>query len=291
MNFSNILSEIERLDPEVYERTSDRRKVIKNWTRRVSLAALPLAIGSLFNKAYGKTNDAITDVLQFALKLEYLEMELYRRALEATDVLPPKQQLIPSKTGLEVPAIKMILKHEQQHVNFLSSVLQGMGMEPINMPKFDFTGAQSGGSGQFAQVFTDYGTFLALAQTFEDTGVRAYKGQVGTVKADNALLTNVMRIHSIEARHAAHIRLMRSQWPSPLADNLVIRPWITLNQTGINGIDVQKAYDGEQNTTQAATEIININGFQIDDKLASQAFDEPLSADDVGKIIAPFIIP
>src|SRR6476620_11607815 len=146
MNFSNILSEIERLDPEVYERTSDRRRVIKNWTRRVSLAALPFAIGSLFNKAYGKTNDAVVDVLQFALALEYMEMELYRLALEATDVLPPKQQLIPSKTGLEVPAIKMMLKHEQQHVNFLSNVLRNMGMVPNNMPKFDFTGAQNGGN-------------------------------------------------------------------------------------------------------------------------------------------------
>ncbi len=291
MNFSNILSEIERLDPEVYERTSDRRKVIKNWGRRVSLAALPLALGALFNKAYGKTNDAIVDVLQFALALEYLESELYRRALEATDVLPPKQQLIPSKTGLEVPAIKMIYKHELQHVNFISGVLHGMGVAPNNMPKFDYTGAQNGGNGQFAQVFNDYGTFLALAQTFEDLGVRAYKGQTGTVKADNALLTNVMRIHSIEARHAAHIRLMRSQTPSPLADNLIIRPWITLNQTGINGPDVQKAYDGEQNTTQAATEIININGFQIDDKLASEAFDEPLTMDEVAKFVAPFVIP
>jgi hypothetical protein len=291
MNFSNILSEIERLDPEVYERTSDRRKVIKNWGRRVSLVALPFAIGSLSNKAYGKTTDAITDVLQFALKLEYMEAELYRLALQATDVLPPKQQLIPSKTGLEVPAIQMIYKHELQHVNFLTSVLQGMGMVPDKAPKFDFTGAQNGGNGQFAQVFSDYGTFLALAQTFEDTGVRAYKGQVSTVKADNALLTNVMRIHSIEARHAAHIRLMRSQWPSPLADNLVIRPWVTLAQTGINSLDVQKAYDGEQNTSQAATEIININGFQIDDKRASEAFDEPLSADEIAKIIAPFIVP
>jgi hypothetical protein len=291
MNFSNILSEIERLDPEVYERTSDRRKVIRNWTRRVSLAALPFAIGSLFNKAYGKTNDAITDVLQFALKLEYLESELYRLALEATNVLPPKQQLIPSKTGLEVPAIQMMWKHEKQHVAFLTSVLQNMGIVPIAMPKFDFTGAQNGGTGQFAQVFSDYGTFLALAQTFEDTGVRAYKGQTGAIKADNALLTNVMRIHSIEARHAAHIRLMRSQTSGPLTDNLTIRPWITLNQTEINGLDVQKSYDGEQNTTQAATEIININGFQIDDKRASEAFDEPLSAADVDKIIAPFIKP
>src|ERR1044071_6719076 len=130
MNFSNILSEIERLDPEVYERTSDRRKVIKNWGRRVSLAALPFALGSLFNKAYGKTNDAITDVLQFALALEYMESELYRLALAAPDVLPPKRQLIPSKTGLEVPAIQMICKPEQQHVAFLTSALQGMGVVP-----------------------------------------------------------------------------------------------------------------------------------------------------------------
>src|ERR1043165_260756 len=233
MNFSSILSEIERLDPEVYERTSERRSVIKNWTRKVSLAALPFAIGSLFNKAYGQAPDPIVVALQYALQLEYIERELYGMAVAATEVLPPKTQLIPSTTGLELPAIKMIWSHEQMHYNFLSNVLTGMGQLIPTMPKLDFTGGKGSASGPFAQVFSDYGTFLAVAQTLEDTGVRAYTGQMVTLKPNNDLLESAMRIHTSEARHAALIRIMRSQTPGPLADGQNIKPWITLSQSGI----------------------------------------------------------
>lgn len=291
MNFQNILSEIERLDPEVFERTSERRSVIKNWTRKVSLAALPFAIGSLFNKAYGKTNDAITDVLQFALKLEYIEREFYRNAVEATEVNPPKNQLIPSRTGLELPAIKMIWLHEQQHVNFLSNVLTGMGQTPDPLPKLDFSGGKGSMTGQFIQAFSDYDTFLALAQTFEDLGVRAYKGTATVLKSNHDVLTAAMRIHTIEARHAAHIRIMRSQSPSALTDNQTILPWITMNQTGINNLNVQNVYNGEENTIQNKIEVIDINGFAIPDTIASEAFDEPLSMTDVQTIIDPFLVP
>ena len=289
MNFSNILSEIEKLDPEVYDRTSARRSVIKNWMRGVSLAALPLALGSLFNKAYGKGADAISDILQFALVLEQLEAEFYYNAIRATEVTPPKVQLIPSNTGLELPAIKRIWGHEQQHVNFITNILNGMGVAPLPKPTFDFTGGYGAGNGPFTQVFTDYGTFLAVAQAFEDTGVRAYKGQAVALKSNNEVLTAALRIHSIEARHAAHIRLMRSQTPDPLTSGQTIKPWITGAQSGINSADVQKSYDGEDNTTQANMEIVNISGFQIGNSAASEAFDEPLTKDQVLEIVTPFI--
>lgn len=291
MNFSSILSEIEKLDPEIYERTSQRRSVIKNWARNISLTAVPFALGSLFNKAYGKTNDQISDILQYALKLEYLESEFYYRAVAATVVDPPANQLIPTVTGLELPAIRRIWDHEKAHVNFIQSVLTGMQIDPNPSPKFDFTGGKGSGTGPFIQVFSDYGTFLAVAQTFEDTGVRAYKGQAVALKANNDVLTAAVRIHSTEARHAAHIRLMRSQTPGPLSDNQVIRPWITRNQSGINSPDVQKSYNGEENTAQAAMEIIGIAGMPITEDLATQAFDEPLTMLQVGEILEPFIVP
>ena len=84
MNFSNILAHIAQVDPEVYERTSQRRRVIKNWMRGVTLATLPLALGSLFNKAYGKNTATITEVLNFALLLEFFEHEFYTLALYAS---------------------------------------------------------------------------------------------------------------------------------------------------------------------------------------------------------------
>ncbi len=291
MNFSSILSEIERIDPEIYERTSPRRALIKNWTRKVSLAALPFAIGSLFNKAYGKTSDAITDALQAALTFELLETTLYGKAIQATKVNPPSSQLIPSTTGNEFTAIEMIWKQENAHVSFLASILQQMGQAVNLQQNFDLTGGGGSGSGQFAQVLTDYGTFLAVAQMLEDTGVRAYKGQMANLKDNNDVLASAMRIHSMEARHAAHIRMMRSQTPGPLADGLDIRPWITLNQSGINSGAVQSAYNGEENTSQMNIEVVNIAGFDIPDVTASQAFDEPLDINGALAVISPFLAP
>jgi hypothetical protein len=292
MNFSNILSQIERLDPEVYERTSMRRDVIKTWARRVSLTALPFALGSLFNKAYGKTGAAtIAEVLQFALLLEYLESEFYLKAIQATEVDPPKTQLIPNRNGLELPAIKKIYYHEVAHVKFLQSVLTGMNETPISAPTFDFTGGMGTGTGPFTSVFADYGVFLAVAQMLEDTGVRAYKGQLATLKPNNDVLTAAVRIHSVEARHAAHIRMMRKQYPHPLSDNLDIMPWITLDQSSINSGDYQAAYAGDNNTEQVAIEVEAINGQPVTEQAAAAAFDEPLNIEQVTEIVSKFLAP
>jgi hypothetical protein len=292
MNFASILSEIERVDPEIYERTSPRRAVIKNWTRRVGMAALPLALGSLFNKAYGKqSNDVVADVLQVALTLELLEATFYGKALDATHVNPPGIELIPNPSGLEYAAIKMIWQQELAHVNFIADTLRQMGQPVDQNQRFDYTGGSGTGAGPFAQVFSDYGTFLAVAQTLEDTGVRAYKGQMSALRVNHDVLAAAMRIHSIEARHAAHIRIMRSQTPGPLSDGQDIRPWITMKQSGINSGSVQASYDGEENTTQMNIEVVNIGGFDIPDVIASQAFDEPLDLATVLNIVSPFLAP
>jgi len=79
----------------------------------------------------------------------------------------------------------------------------------VAKPVFDFSGGNGTMLGPFATVFTNCNVFLAVAQTFEDTGVRAYKGRAGELVGGGDLLTAALQIHSVEARHAAHIRLMR----------------------------------------------------------------------------------
>ena len=78
---------------------------------------------------------------------------------------------------------------------FLSRALGSAAVKP---PKADFTAG-----GKYADVFSNFKTFLTLSQTFEDLGVAAYKGQAGNLKSNGDILTAALRIHSAEARHAA----------------------------------------------------------------------------------------
>lgn len=282
MNFSNILSAIAEADPEVFERTSTRRPIIRNWMKGVALTALPVALGGLFNKAYGKKTDAITDILNFALTLEYLERDFYQMAIDASIGIPAGQEpLIPP--GLDQQAIIEIGGHELKHVQFLQQALISMGEIPVNTPTFDFTAGNT-----FPNIFSDYPTFLAVAQVFEDTGVRAYKGAAPSLIGNN-VLTSALQIHSTEARHAAHIRATRRDNPSALNSGN-IKPWIIGNESNISGGIGMESYVGEDNTLQANVQISGINGLQISEDAATGAFDEPLSSDEVAAIVAPFIV-
>jgi hypothetical protein len=58
-------------------------------------------------------------------------------------------------------------------------------------------------------VFTNPAIFLAVAQSLEDTGVRAYKGGAPFLMSNKTVLEAALNIHSVEARHASRVRTMR----------------------------------------------------------------------------------
>ncbi len=289
MNIKNILTEIEKTDPEVYNKLDTRRNVMKGFAgtgAKIALAALPLALGSLFNKAYSgpRSTSAVVDVLQFALTLEYLEYEFYRTAVSSPALIP---------AGPALDAITTIRNHELAHVNLLKSTIIALGSTPVAQPTFDFTAGNGSGTGPFLGVFSNYALFLAVAQVFEDTGVRAYKGQAGNLISNNDVLTAALQIHSVEARHAAHIRSMRRMLGAAVPAGVNLKPWITLNQSGIAApynTAVQPSYNGEELTTQAGVNIINIGGQTISAEAASEAFDEPLTDAQVLAIVDAFIV-
>jgi rubrerythrin len=162
--------------------------------------------------------------------------------------------LIPSA---DLPIFQQIAKHETAHVALLQSVL---GASAVAKPTFDFTAA-----GTF-DPFNNYPTFLALSQGFEDTGVRAYKGGAPALMADNTVLTTALRIHSVEARHASMVRKLRGQ-----------KSWITGNQTDVPAL--APVYAGEEAGNGTATSAA-----------AAEAFDEPLTVNQVNAIAGLFIV-
>ena len=275
MNLLNVFEQINTVDPEFSDRISPRREAIKNLAsmgKKLTMAALPFFVSELFKKAYGTTAPTdVNGVLNYALTLEYLEAEYYTTGVA-------KAGLIPS--GKPLGAITTIRNHEVAHVNFLKQVL---GNKAVSKPTFDFTAG-----GTFGNVFSDYDTFLAVAQAFEDTGVRAYKGQAGILLGNRVVLTAALQIHSVEARHAAHIRQMRRARGGAAANQ---KPWITGgNDTGI-GTVVDPIYAGENNLKQAGVDITSLTGNmgKISASAATQSFDEPLSAEAVLNIAGLFI--
>ena len=289
MNLLNIIDEIEKVDPEVYERLDGRRKAMKNFANfsgKLALTAGPLALGSMLQKAYGQTtSNQIIDVLNFALTLEYLEAEFYVRGLAATGLI----------VAADRPAFQTISDHENAHVLFLRQTIIALGGTPVAKPTFDFTAGNGSMAGPFTGVFSNYDLYLAVSQTFEDTGVRAYKGQAANLMSINEVLRAALRIHSVEARHASHVREIRrrrkdaGQETTPLVVGL-LQPWITLNHSNIASPLVQPSYNGEELTVQAGVQITGINGFPIRPEEASEAFDEPLTKAQVLAIVDPFIV-
>jgi len=252
MNFFQILSEIEQVDPEVYGRLDSRRSVFKNMAglgQKLSAAALPLAIGAIFNKAYAQTPsglDAVA-VLNFALRLEYLESIFYSQRTALVGL-----------SSVNANALSLIATDEANHVSFLRTVITQLGGTPVTATAadFDFTGGRGTNAGPFSDYRTNPATYLALAQSFEDTGVRAYKGAapLSVVMANKTVLTAALNIHSVEARHASHLRSMRragatSTTPSQGA---AVSPYSSAPKSWISGTDNGGAVPGTTNAIYGA---------------------------------------
>ncbi|QNE40578.1 ferritin-like domain-containing protein [Hymenobacter sp. NBH84] len=274
MNLFNIISEIEKADPEILDKLNSRRDVfaaLGNMSKKAALAAAPIALGSVFNKAVGQqTLNSANAVLNYALLLEYLEEDFYKQALAKTGLIP---------SGAPTAAIQQIMKHETAHVNLLVGALKN---DANPKPK----------SFDFGPAFDNYANFLAYAQSLEDGGVRAYKGQAGVIKGagnPNDYLTIALQIHSVEARHAAHIRSMRKA--NGTANNA---PWIT-NAEANGAVDAiygagkpDTTFPAEGNIIQAGVDLTTLDP-SYTKALASEAFDEALDDTSVRTVVGPFI--
>lgn len=268
------VSLIESVDPEIMEAVGERAHEISQGASvnsktaaLLALGSIPIALGALSREVYGQAPGTVLGVLNFALLLEQLEAQFYTRGVAATGLIDAADRTI----------FSTIRDHENTHVTALQQLITANGGTPAPSPNFDFTakGAVAGftfGAGQYA-------TFQALAQAFEDTGVRAYKGQAGFLINNKALLTAALTIHSVEARHAAEVRRLRGA-----------KGWITSNNRDGLPAFTQAIYDGEQNTTHGIDVLTLALTTQFGGaNSATEAFDEPLTQAQVTAIVQPFL--
>jgi hypothetical protein len=261
------------VDPEILHAVSGRAREIargasigSKLAAALALGSIPVALGAVARDLYGQAPSDVLDVLQFALLLEQLESELYTRAVAANVLIPAS----------DLTVITTIRRHESEHVSALRDLITGKGATPAAKPAFDFTA--HGNLPDFDFGAAQYATFTALAQALEDTGVRAYKGQLGRLVNDKAVLTTALAIHSVEARHASEIRRLRGR-----------KGWITSSNRDELPAFLQGVYDGEDNVVQGGVNLTAIAASVGGVASATEAFDEPLTRQQVTDIVAPFL--
>jgi hypothetical protein len=188
---SNQTYILDTIEPEVGERIdAGRRNLLSRWAAPAALVgSAPLLLAASAQQAFGAGGlpQQVVDVLNFALTLEYLEAAFYKQANASAELIPGEYRQL----------FRTIGQHETAHVRLLQGAL---GSAAVEAPAVDFTAG-----GKYADVFSNFETFVAVSATFEDLGVAAYKGQAGNL-AGTPVLTTALQIHSVEARHAAAVR-------------------------------------------------------------------------------------
>ncbi|RTQ53565.1 ferritin-like domain-containing protein [Hymenobacter gummosus] len=298
MDLYQIITDIEKVDPEVYARFDSRRQVFRHLTgigRKLTAATLPGVFAGLFSKAYGQTGTlpaAIADVLNLALKLEYLEKYFYQTAL--TTVAFPNAEAR--------RAIEIILNDENGHITTLRGALGAQAIADPGLTTFDYTGSRGGERAPlFPDVLTNFATFITVSQSFVDTGVRAYKGGAPVLMPNKDILQTALNIHSVEARHSSRVRALRRG--GNLSTSLP-KSWIVgdegyaavAGQVTPLGVGLRPygpgnpatTYPAENNITQAGVNIQTTSS--ISANAATEAFDEPLDPATVMSIARNFVV-
>ena len=280
-----ILRGLQESDPEVADRIGahavSRRTAFKAGAAAslslgtvIAAGSAPVALAAFASEAFaqGRLPTVVANVLKFALVLEELESQFYIAGVNS-GVIPAG----------DLPIFTTIRDHEIAHVQYLRSAL---GAQAGPSPTFDFTAGNGSGNGPYATVFTDYEIFKAVAQAFEDTGVRAYKGQAPALKPYKDVLTAALTIHSVEARHASQVRRLRGNF---VDTEPFFQGWINENLTDVPG--ASGVYAGEQNTVHLGIDVAALAfPFPIARDEITEAYDEPLTQAQVLAIVDPFIV-
>ena len=279
-----VLSAISENDPELAQRLVDRRAAIKAGATvsgavaaGLRMASIPVALAAVARDAFGQTTrlpSVVVNVLNYALLLEEFETAFYTAAVAAPGLIP----------AADMPIFMRIRDNERAHRDALRAAL---GAQARPAPVADFTGGNGTGNGPYADIRTNYQTFLAAAQAIEDNGVRAYKGQAPALMPYKDILTTALTIHSVEARHASQVRRLRHNFDEqePFGQG-----WINLANTNVPG-PAAGVYVGEANTVHAG---IDAAGLTYNPPVAlkeiTEAFDEPFTQAQVLALVDGFIV-
>ena len=234
----NMTSTLEAAPDASPDTNIERRSVFgKMGAGAIALGAL--AAGGLAATSTPAAAQTITDtdILNFALNLEYLEAEYYLRAFTGTGLSTADTTgtgvLGNVNGGTQVPFRSFAIQQYAQrlavdeltHVRFLRAAL---GSAAVARPAIDFTNAFTSAAvaagliapGQTFNPFADDVSFLLGAFVFEDVGVTAYAGSARYI-TNKDYLEAAGGILAVEAYHGGNIRTLLANIGAGAAANAI----------------------------------------------------------------------
>jgi hypothetical protein len=143
-------------------------------------------------------------VLNFLLRIEYVQAELYREGLADFTTAARIRQFDAYGGQPTLDTLRSFEEQENAHIEALSALVTRLGMTPlprctVTFPRFN--------------TATD---MMHLAFAIENVGVSAYLGVAALLRIPQ-VQTGVAAIGSVQSRHAAFIGLLNGQSPAPAA--------------------------------------------------------------------------
>jgi hypothetical protein len=220
-------AKVETLKKIAAGRATDRRYFLAalGMTGAVAGAALMSGCSTSNTVASSAPTAAETNVLNFALNLEYLEATFYSYITQGTDLATALTGGGPAPTGTPgklsftyanaaqiTDLLNEIYFDEINHVTYLRSLL---GSAAVPRPAINLAAAGT----------ITASNALSIARLFEDVGVTAYAGAAAALNTSN--LTFAGQILAVESFHSGALRLVSIQnaITPTLADSLDVRPF------------------------------------------------------------------
>lgn len=187
---------------ELRDDPSSRKRFLRAMGGGAAAATLGIALAACGKKKAGgneiggagvataKFGQGDAGILNFALSLEYLEVDFYRLAVASGTL-----------TGRPLELAKRFGREERDHVTTLTGTVRDLGATPAPKPKVTL-------------ALDSRDATLSLMYQLENLGAAAYLAQADRIQSKQVLAA-ALAIHSVEARHAAVVATLRGQQISP----------------------------------------------------------------------------
>jgi rubrerythrin len=169
-------------------------------TRGAFLARAVLATGALYgvgaagtafaHQKHGAFSGGDIGIANFALTLEKIEAEFYKRALAVRDLSPRVRKVL-----------ETVSKDEAAHVQTLNQTITQLGGKADPSPQVNIP------------ALANEQQVLRVAADLEDVGVTAYNGAATQIESID-LLQAAASIAQVEARHAGALRELAGDFPT-----------------------------------------------------------------------------